>query len=475
MGYAYAPPAYGAGAGAGGAADPQITLNQLYAVNPQLRNVIQPRLYGAAGQVPNVNYQGQLQNVPPAYAALAGGANGVPTLDSQGNTVNTPAPTAAVASVGSALGGIGSALGIGGGKSSDPTSQYTPDQLKSQGIAADAAEAAYKGITRGVLPSGAVVFDRNEQRLPPPQSVLGAQVGARPDLYANANPFLMQGGQQAGAAATGALGAQLGSTADLMNRATGQFDANVLSQSGNAARGQQSGALSNAAGQAITSATDLGGIRLAAAGQGPSAAQNLAQSQLDASVRAQAAQAAAARGGNVAAANRQAAISGTDARLQSAAQNAALRAQEQATAQQLLTQGNAAVGSQLQGLAGQYGVMRSADIGRDVATAGALNDASKTAAANFGINAQLAGQGIGALNQAGAEFGSQNLGAQQFEAQNAGNYANWLQNQFSLAMGIPVQYGAQQTQRDIANQQNQTLREGAYANAGAGILTGLLF
>jgi len=369
----------------------------------------------------------------------------------------------------SGLGGVGQFFGS---LFNPQSQQYTPQQLYMQQIAANASHAANSAIDTGFW-KGRPVYDRTGQMLGNPADVLGGQVGARPDLYAENNPYLRQAGGAANMAISGDAQQQLGARAtDFSN--TSAFAAGKINQAGNGVRGNQMDTLATAGGQAAQSQRDLGIVRDSALGRGPSAAENLARSQMDASVRAQAAQAAAARGGNVASAQRAAAQSATDTRLQSTAQLAAQRAQEQLNAQQLLTSGNTAVGNQFQGLGAGYGGVRTTDIGQATAAASGMNDAARTAAAQYGIDAQMYGQGMQTQLGAGQQFGAQNLGAQQFEAQNSQQYADWLQRQFSLAMGIPVDYSGQNVQRDIANQQLQTQREGALIGAGGTILSALL-
>jgi predicted RNA-binding protein Jag len=348
----------------------------------------------------------------------------------------------------------------------------TREQIESQRIAANAARAANSATDTGFW-KGSMIQGRQGQVLGNPAEILGAGVGARPELNPANNPFLMQGGMNALRGASGDLQKAMGARAtDFGN--TSAFAAGKIGQAGEGARNLQTGTLATAGGQAAQSQRDLGIVRNSATGQGPSAAENLARSQMDASIRAQAAQAGAARGGNLAAAQRAAAQAGSDTRLQSTAQLAAQRAQEQLNAQQLLTSGNTAVGNQFQGLGGQYGNVRGADIGQATAAASSMNDAARTAAAQYGIDAQVYGSGVQGALQGGQQFGNQMLGQQQFEQQNSKDYTNWLQNQFSLAMGIPVQYGAQQTQQNIANQQAQTQQQGALIGAGGAILGALL-
>jgi hypothetical protein len=167
-------------------------------------------------------------------------------------------------------------------------------------------------------------------------------------------------------------------------------------------------------------ANDLQMVRDRAMGKGPSVAENFARSQLDASIRAQAAQAASARGGNLAGAERAAADAAAQTRLQGVSQLGALRAGEMSDAQKTLVAGGQGLGQAFTGL----------------------------------------GQGVGA----------QNLAAAGYESDQSRAYADYLQKQWAIAQGLPVNWtalGLQQQQ--LANQQ-----QGARLNAGSTLLAAAL-
>ncbi len=80
-------------------------------------------------------------------------------------------------------------------------------------------------------------------------------------------------------------------------------------------------------------AQDINLLRRSAMGEGPSAAERMHRSALDSNQRGMASMAATARGGNIASALRSATAAGSNANLQATNQLAALRANEQLTAQ----------------------------------------------------------------------------------------------------------------------------------------------
>jgi hypothetical protein len=68
---------------------------------------------------------------------------------------------------------------------------------------------------------------------------------------------------------------------------------------------------------------------------------------------------------------------------------------------------------------------------------------------------------MGALNNSASIYGTQ-MGQQTQADQNSRQaYADWLQRQQQIAMGIPVQVGGQMGQIAIANQQADQQREAA--------------
>lgn len=196
-------------------------------------------------------------------------------------------------------------------------------------------------------------------------------------------------------------------------------------------------------------ASDLGIIRNSAEGRGPSAAENLAKAQLDANIRSQSAMAATARGGNIAAAMRQAANSGTQQSLQSAATIAAQRAQEQLNAQGLLTTG----ANNLTGAQGRLG-----DQGAGLASSRAqLIQGGQAAQAN------VAGQTSNDLA---------NMNAQKQQA--AAKYAEYLMNLYQISSGNNVAYSGQGVQAGIANANTTANLIGGGLNAGGSAITSAL-
>lgn len=216
------------------------------------------------------------------------------------------------------------------------------------------------------------------------------------------NPILAPYAQTANAYATGAAQAGMGSTAAT---AAGQAIAGAGMDSRTGTM-QDIEALRRNAG---ISARDVGIVRDSAMGRGPSAAQILGQQMLQGAVRGMGSVAATARGGNLASAMRGALAGGQATMLQGNQQLAALRAQEQLNAQQLMLQGNANVGQQY-GQAGTLGgQLNQNDITRATYSANALNN-------TYGINAStgVAGmQNMGAAADAYASGMNSKVGAQQ--------------------------------------------------------------
>lgn len=135
-------------------------------------------------------------------------------------------------------------------------------------------------------------------------------------------------------------------------------------------------------------------LESAALGRGPTAASSLFQNALDQSISAQRAQAATARGQGAGAAQRTAAATGAQMGLQATSEAAALRAQEQQAAQELLRTALATERGQALGTAQtQAGVLegvRTGDVGQAEAVAGqaaALREADIRAG---GLSAQTA-------------------------------------------------------------------------------------
>lgn len=215
---------------------------------------------------------------------------------------------------------------------------------------------------------------------------------------------------------------------------------------------------------AAAQTADTQGLRLAASGLGgPSAAESLAQDVLQRNIQSQAALAAKARGGNIAAAMRTASTSGTQQALQSQAQLAALRAQEQATARGQL------VGAD-QGA-------RAADQSRAAATAGALGQVSGQQVGLAGTNAGLVTAGLSGLN-AGAQTFQQGTGQQlQLATQQAAAeqaYLDYLQRQYATASGIPAGQAGTLGNLSIANQQADQQARGAKASTAANLITAII-
>jgi hypothetical protein len=254
---------------------------------------------------------------------------------------------------------------------------------------------------------------------------LYANVGQAAALDPRYNNALTSAGTSANNAASGATGAAV----------TAQASGTI----------NQAGAANAAVAPTLGSqAADLGIVRNSALGTGPSAAEALAKSQLDNNVRSQAALAATARGGNIAAAMRGAANSGTQQSLQTSQQIAAQRAQEQLNAQTLLTSGANNLTGATQANANQAGTLS----GQQVALAA--------------TKAGLVGQGMQGQQAVASQFGNQT--AQQVQAGQTAKdqWANFLQNQYQLSLGMPATTAAPQASIINTNTQASQADTGSY-------------
>lgn len=279
------------------------------------------------------------------------------------------------------------------------------------------------------------------------------------------NSQMFQANIAANDAINGGLAARAGGTAANDAQSAAMGAAGNIAGAGVGARGATVGALQGQQAQTGQYGQDLGIIRNSALGQGPSAAAVLAKQQLDASVQAQAAQAAQARGGNVAAGMRSAANAGTQIQLQGAQQMAAQRAQEQLNAQSLLNQGNQGLAGAMNQNTTQAQGLRAQDIGQTTAQAGATNDAAKLAAANYGIGATVAGQGLSAYQNLSGQYAGQMQAETQAQQNAQQQYAQWLQNEYSISSGLPAgQFGGYAA---IANQSAQSATQQQSAGLGA--------
>lgn len=285
------------------------------------------------------------------------------------------------------------------------------------------------------------------------------------------NPFLVQQGLGAHAFATGMQGAGL---------AAQNGTAGALGAAGTAAAGIGSAGRVNAGGANMSAilnqgqidqfGNDMGVIRNSAMGRGPSAAENLARSQLDNNIRAQSAMAATARGGNVASAMRGAQGAGQNMMLQSQAQIAAQRAQEQLNAQSLMTQGNTALTGAQNNLTQSRNVMRAQDVAQaqGAATAagqvaGQYNDLNRT-------QASLMATGLSSLGQGAQTYSTQQSNAQAAEEAARKDYSQTMLNIYSLQNGMPVNDMGYQTQQRQLDMQQQ----GANRSAIGGLVGGLI-
>lgn len=285
------------------------------------------------------------------------------------------------------------------------------------------------------------------------------------------NPFLVQQGLGAHAFTTGMQGAGL---------AAQNGTAGALGAAGTAAAGIGSAGRVNAGGANMSAilnqgqidqfGNDMGVIRNSAMGRGPSAAENLARSQLDNNIRAQSAMAATARGGNVASAMRGAQGAGQNMMLQSQAQIAAQRAQEQLNAQSLMTQGNTALTGAQNNLTQSRNVMRAQDVAQaqGAATAagqvaGQYNDLNRT-------QASLMATGLSSLGQGAQTYSTQQSNAQAAEEAARKDYSQTMLNIYSLQNGMPVNDMGYQTQQRQLDMQQQ----GANRSAIGGLVGGLI-
>lgn len=346
----------------------------------------------------------------------------------------------------------------------------TNDATKIMGL--NSAEQANLAINGQGTINGAYV-NANPSQLPAGdtvQNILGHNAtNPFASLDPNGNDKLQNAAQFATKALNGDLQGRVGGDAANAANLEAQKAAQRIGVAGTDTRGQALQSADSAAGQNAQSASDLNMVRNSANGTGPSAAAELAKSQLDNNIRAQAAMAATARGGNVASAMRGAQESGTQQMLQSQSQMAAQRAQEQLNAQQTLTQGNAQLGGNMNNTAGLYANQRGQDVAQAGAVASGLGDVAKTAAANFGTGASLAGQGLSGLNTA-AGLQQSSAAQQQIAQQNAKQmYADFLQKQMSIGAGLPVSFAGPQAQIQIANQQTSNQQQGAALSAIAAL------
>src|SRR3990172_5984830 len=245
-------------------------------------------------------------------------------------------------------------------------------------------------------------------------------------------------------------------TGEALGAIQGQVGDRITKPAYAAAQGIGAAGARNAAAQSAQLGqygADLGIIRDSAMGQGPSAAQNLAQAQLEASIRSQAAMGATARGGNVAAGMRTAANAGSQMQLQSQAQTAALRAQEQLNAQGLLAQGNYQQ-------AGALGAARGQDVSQAVAQAGAMGQLANTQAGIYG-------QGLQALGGVAERFdarGANELQALQAQTVAKQNYLNYLGQLYGTASGVPSQYAGIQGSMITQNAEAEAKKQAALMN-----------
>lgn len=296
-----------------------------------------------------------------------------------------------------------------------------------------------------------------KETAPSSMGMLGnAATAGNQQLNPGSNSFLMGAGEFARSAAGGGMARTYG-----QDRAYAGIDAATAGAQGIGAAGtQNAGNQQQVFGQA---GQDLNAVRASAQGMGPSAAEHLARSQLDSNIRAQSSLAATARGGNIASAMRGAQNAGQNMMLQSQQQMAAQRAQEQMNAQGLLTQGN-------QGLAGMASTGRGQDINQATGMAAGLAGAGQLGNQAYGTNASLGQFGIGAMNNSGALYGTQMGQMTQADQNSRQAYADWMQRQQQIAMGIPVQVGGQMGQVAIANDQAAQQREAAaWSAVGTGV------
>lgn len=262
------------------------------------------------------------------------------------------------------------APGTVGGSAADPAGRalYNPRSATSaQNGAANSANIATGLLTGMGMRSddgGGYINPMDVMRA---QAAAGTPIGM---LYNNAagqgrENMLLNAGkaeQQQYLAGSQALASgQTGRTA----MSPAQTAAQNLSSSGAASihAGAQDAAMGASAASGMSG--DIAGLRQAAAGNVPSAAMIQQKQGVNDAINSQAALAASARGGNLAAAMRGAQAAGAGIQSQGIANNAALRANEMATARGQLTQ---ATGTQAQ-LYNQAGTVNNAlaqtQVGRD--------------------------------------------------------------------------------------------------------------
>lgn len=234
--------------------------------------------------------------------------------------------------------------------------------------------------------------------------------------------------------------------------------------------------LPGAAGAAGEYGGDLNMLRQTAMGQGPSAAQAMALASQDANARAMRSAAAGGRGGVSAAGLRTAISAGNQASQQSIQQLAALRANEQLTAQAALPGAQAQRIAALTGAANAETSRQNAGGTIGLGAAQAASDLGRTAIAgqsvrNDAIQAggQLAAQGVQtAVGARGVQAGVARDAAADLEEQK--RRALIAQQQLAQTMGARDQLRTQRIVARIGAEPNPTAIAGGVLNAaGAGI------
>lgn len=365
----------------------------------------------------------------------------------------------------------------------DPGGLLVPQTKDTSRPAYEEALNAYNAtgaINTGDLISKGYYTDANGKvqfGLPTGQSAVQLAGGAAVDqnghiaAMTGSNPFQARQGLAAEAAMNGSLGRAIadknGTTAALGAAGTA---ANGVGTAGLPSAAFAQGSMTRNQGQIGAAEQDMNVIRNSANGTGPSAAEQLAKAQLDNNIRAQSAMAASARGGNIAAAMRGATQAGSQQMLQTGQQIAAQRAQEQLNAQGMLTPGNAAIASGQNALTSSALTQRAQDISQAGQAATAQLGVANAYGNLTGTQSQMADTGIAAMGQAAGQYDQQLVAQQNAEAQARQQYMDYLQKQYSLQNGMPVNNMGYQTQMAQIAQQQQGATQGAIG----GLLTKLI-
>lgn len=382
----------------------------------------------------------------------------------------------------------------------DPT--QLPDYITQTGQGAAASFKKNLAIANGggeYTGPGGTAFKQEGAGVP--VADLLAPTGPDPRLDPKYNPYLSSVGQWGGDALTGALAARNGGDAATSANADAIAAAKGITDAGNTSRFDAVNGLAQARGQLSgingqigranstldASARDMRGLRDAANGRVQSAAEIQQRAALDASARQQVAAAATARGGNIAAAQRNASLAANAGNLAGMQQLGALRAQEQAGARTTLAGANAAqiagatgvagaavgAGNVANGITTTANGIYSSDVDRAAKAAGALGDTSKIAAANFGTGAGVATSGLGALGGASSTYANGQANAVSAEQKQKDMYAQWLNNQIALGMGMaPTASSAGSFA--LGMDQNNIQKDAADSATRGTILAGLL-